>query len=182
MDIAAQALEILGDGTFKITPKLWHQVFVISVQVTSYVYVPVSVFLLPINIAFTEQFLLIKPKGCSFHFSKAIISKVQKSGFKAEYTKNFTFRAFIRAVLGFVYCPQCPLDRFKESIRNKLAKRLKVIRQRKFSLYMINYICRYWVNGCHHPQEWNMYLNDGQTTNNRSEGYNNRLSQFSEAV
>ena len=134
-----------------------------------------------IKIAFTEQFPLIKPKGCSFHFSKAIITKVQKSGFKADYTKKekFAFSAFIRAILGLglVFCP---LDRFKESIRNlyKLAKRLKVIRQRKFSLYMINYVCRYWVNGCHHPEEWNMYLHDGQTTNNRSEGYNNRLSQF----
>ena len=47
LEIAARALEILGDGKFKITPNLWHQVFVISVQVTSDVYVPVAVFLLP---------------------------------------------------------------------------------------------------------------------------------------
>ena len=49
LDIAARASEILGDAKFKITPKVWHQVFVISVQVTSELYVPVAVFLLPEN-------------------------------------------------------------------------------------------------------------------------------------
>ena len=51
---------------------------------------------------FTNQFPLIKPKGCSFHFSKAIITKVQKSGFKSDYAKreNVAFGSFIRAILG----------------------------------------------------------------------------------
>ena len=154
LEIAARASEILGDGTFKITQKLWHQVFVISAQVTSDVYVPVAVFLLPdkmgisytaafslfkealetrglslaarwfmsdfehaIKTSFTEKFPLIKPKGCSFHFCKAIITKVQKSGFKSDYVKkeNFAFSAFIRAILGVLFCP---LDCLKESIRN----------------------------------------------------------------
>ena len=35
LEIAAHAEELLGDGTFKITPKLWGQVFVITAQVTS---------------------------------------------------------------------------------------------------------------------------------------------------
>ena len=148
------------------------QVFVISGQRSSTVFVPVAVFLLPdkmrisyaeafslfrealevrevrlsaeyfmsdfepaIKQDFTNQFPLIKPKGCSFHFSKAIITKVQKSGFKSDYVKreNVAFGSFIRAILGLVYCP---LERFKEAIRNLylLAKRLTVIRQRKFSL------------------------------------------------
>ena len=70
-----------------------------------------------IKTSFTEQFPLIKPKGCSFHFCKAIITKVQKSGFKSDYVKkeNFAFSAFIRAILGVLFCP---LDCLKESIRN----------------------------------------------------------------
>ena len=144
LDVAARSKELLGDGTFKITPMLWGQVFVISGQRSSTVFVPVAVFLLPdkmrisyaeafslfrealevrevrlsaeyfmsdfepaIKQDFTNQFPLIKPKGCSFHFSKAIITKVQKSGFKSNYAKreNVAFGSFIRAILGLVYCP-----------------------------------------------------------------------------
>ena len=44
---------------------------------------------------------------------KAIITKVQKSGFKADYARkeNIAFRSFTRAI-GLVYCR--PLERFKE--------------------------------------------------------------------
>ena len=43
---------------------------------------------------------------------KAIITKVQKSGFKADYARkeNIAFRSFTRAI-SLVYCP---LERFKE--------------------------------------------------------------------
>ena len=66
---------------------------------------------------FVHQFPAVKPKGCSFHFIKVFITKVQKSGFKADYARKekIAFRSFIRAVLGLVYCP---LERFKEAIRN----------------------------------------------------------------
>ena len=49
LEVLARAKEILGDGTFKITPLLWGQVFVISAQETETpsVFVPVAVFLLP---------------------------------------------------------------------------------------------------------------------------------------
>ena len=47
LEVLARGKEILGAGTFKITPLLWGQVFVISAQVTPFVFVPVAVFLLP---------------------------------------------------------------------------------------------------------------------------------------
>ena len=114
-------------------------------------------------------------KGCSFDFSKAIISKVSRNGFKSDYSNKDcpSFSSFIRAILGLCYVP---LLRFKEGIRNLylLAKRLTG-KQRTFSVQMINYVLRIWVNGCFPPSSWVMYNHRGETTNNQSEGYNFRL-------
>ena len=45
--ILARAREILGDGTFRITPHLWCQTFVISASVSGSSFVPVPYCLLP---------------------------------------------------------------------------------------------------------------------------------------
>ena len=47
LELLARAPQILGDGTFKITPKLWTQTFIVSAQVHSSVFVPVAFCLLP---------------------------------------------------------------------------------------------------------------------------------------
>ena len=62
MEVRARAKEILGDGTFKITPLLWGQVFVISAQVTPSVFVPVAVFLLlnKTRASYSEAFSLLR--------------------------------------------------------------------------------------------------------------------------
>ena len=62
LDVAARSKELLGDGTFKITPMLWGQVFVISGQRSSTVFVPVAVFLLPdkMRISYAEAFSLFR--------------------------------------------------------------------------------------------------------------------------
>ena len=162
LEILARGKQILSDGTFSIAPKLWTQVFIISVQVSEGVFIPVCFALLPdkkrstydamfgmlrealetrglelsaeyfmsdfetaIRDSFVSHFSGIQPKGCIFHFSKAIISKVQRNGFKSDYTSGNCpdFSAFIRAILGLGYVP---LPRFWEGIRNLyvLAKRL----------------------------------------------------------
>ena len=62
MEVLARAKEILGDGTFKITPFLWGQVFVISAQVTPFVFVPVAAFLMPdkTRASYSEAFSLLR--------------------------------------------------------------------------------------------------------------------------
>ena len=47
LEILAKAPQILGDGTFRITPTQWYQVFIISAQVSPGVFVPVCFALLP---------------------------------------------------------------------------------------------------------------------------------------
>ena len=47
LDLLARAPQILGDGIFRVTPRLWTQTFIISVQVTESVFVPVVFTLLP---------------------------------------------------------------------------------------------------------------------------------------
>lgn len=125
LKILARAHQILGDGTFRITPGLWCQTFIISAEVSSGVFVPVCFCLLPnkkkesyetmfsllkealetlgkelsaayfmsdfelaIRNAFTGTFQGIEAKGCAFHYSKAVLSKVARSGFKGETTNN----------------------------------------------------------------------------------------------
>ena len=139
---------IVSNGTFSIAPKLWTQVFIISVQVSDGVFIPVC-----FALSFFCLSLQWNPaKGCIFHFSKAIISKVQRNGFKSDYTSGNCpdFSAFIRAILGLGYVP---LPRFREGIRNLyvLAKRLTGP-QRSFAKRMIDYISKYWVNGSYHPE------------------------------
>ena len=179
LEILAKAPQILGDGTFRITPTQWYQTFIISVQVSSGVFVPVCFALLPdkrresydamftmlkealesrqlelsatffmsdfecaIRDSFVMHFPEIEPKGCYFHYSKGIISKVAWNGFKGDYTskKNLQFSQFIQAILGLGYIP---LPRLREGIRNLfiLARRL-VGRQRKFAKKMIEYVSK----------------------------------------
>ena len=212
LDLMARAPQLLGDGTFRVTPSQWLQTFIISAHIFGAIFVPVCFVLLPdkkretydlmfsllkdalsvrglelsasnfmsdfevaIRDSFTEHFPGISPKGCQFHFSKAIISKVSKSGFKSDYSNKscLKFSSFIRSIIGLAFVP---LDRFSEGVRNLfvLAKRLSG-RQKKFAVKMIDYVSRVWVNGHYPPETWNMFQHEGVTTNNNSEAYNFRL-------
>ena len=60
----ASALQLLIDGTFRITPKLWCQTFIISAQVTSGVFVPVVFGLLPDKKRETYDAFFSALRGC----------------------------------------------------------------------------------------------------------------------
>ena len=91
-----------------------------------------SDFELAIRDAFTETFQGIEAKGCAFHYSKAVLSKVARSGFKGDYQSSPEFACLVRAIFGLAYVP---LARLAEAVRNLyiLAKKLDD-RQAKFAV------------------------------------------------
>ena len=119
---------------------------------------------------FTSYFPDIEPKGCAFHFVKAIIQKVSRNGFRGQYSnpRCGDFRSFIRSMSGTCHVP---LLRLKEGIRNLyiLARKLTG-QQRSFAIKLINYYNKTWINGNFPPSTWVMFDHDGETTNNQSEG------------
>ena len=62
LDILARAGQILGDGTFRITPSLWHQTFIISAQVQDDIFIPDVFCFLPDKTrnSYDEMFSMIK--------------------------------------------------------------------------------------------------------------------------
>ena len=140
------------------------------VNLSKHLFLTFSDFEAAIRESCISHFPEIEPKGCSFHFCKAIISKVARNGFKGDYSNKDcpAFHAFVRAILGLCYIP---ILRLKEGIRNLyiLAKRLTG-RQRSFAIQMIKYVLRTWINGHFPPSTWVMYNHQGETTNNHSEG------------
>ena len=199
MKILARTHQILGDGKFWITPGsevssgvivpafLLHDKKKESSQVMfsmlkealetlgkelSAAYF-MSDFEIAIRDAFTGTFQGIEAKGCAFHYSKAVLSKVARSGFKGDFQSSAEFACLVRAIFGLAYVP---LPRLAEALRNLyiLAQKLDD-RQAKFAVVLIRYVERTWVNGSFPPETWNMYQHQGETTNNHSEGYNFRL-------
>ena len=55
--------------------------------------------------AFQTTFENIEAKGCVFHYTKAILGKVTKSGFKSDYENCPKFSAFVRAIFSLAYVP-----------------------------------------------------------------------------
>ena len=62
LEVLARAEQVLGDGTFRITPNLWHQTFIISAQVQKDIFIPVVFAFLPdkSRTSYDEMFSMIK--------------------------------------------------------------------------------------------------------------------------
>ena len=96
--------------------------------------------------SWAENFPSVSPKGCHFHFAKAIWSIVKKMGMKSQYSaanKNPKFGTFIRCVIGL---PFVPLERLNEGFQNleKSGRKVKGQKSKDFVKYLLDYIERVW--------------------------------------
>ena len=72
---------------------------------------------------FSEVFPEITLKGCAFHFSKSIWSRVKKAGLQTFYNANSRepkFGSFVRAVFGLPFVKIEDLDRAVKNIVNQI--------------------------------------------------------------
>ena len=127
--------------------------------------------------SWAENFPSVSPKGCHFHFAKAIWSIVKKMGMKSQYSaanKNPKFGTFIRCVIGL---PFVPLERLNEGFQNleRIGSKVKGQKSKDFVKYLLDYIERVWMNGHFEREVWNMYNHRGVTTNNNAESLNSKL-------
>ena len=111
--------------------------------------------------SFMSFFPNVECKGCLFHYSKAVISEVNKHGFKQDFSdvkKNSTFCGFIHASLGL---PHVPLQRLNEGIRNCLPRlQLLCAPISKLNSQSLNSVRKgaeltLWSQCTTHPPTWN---------------------------
>ena len=136
-----------------------------------------SDFELNIRNSFTEHFDKVSCKGCMFHFSKCIWSRVKKSGLQQRYSvksQDPIFGTFVRALIGLPFVKISDLNRAVVNIE-KIARKLSDNRCKKFAKEIIKYIKSVWINGEFPPELWNMFLHEGHRTNNICEGFNYKL-------
>ena len=139
-----------------------------------------SDFELNIRNSFTEHFDKVSCKGCMFHFSKCIWSRVKKSGLQQRYSvksQDPIFGTFVRALIGLPFVKISDLNRAVVNIE-KIARKLSDNRCKKFAKEIIKYIKSVWINGEFPPELWNMFLHEGHRTNNICEGFNYKLGQY----
>ena len=215
LQILSRAETIFADGTFKITPWPWYQLFIIHASVGPSSSVPIMFSLLPdktrrsyddmfqglkkalmkrelelsasyfmsdfennIRLSFSSEFPEVQPKGCLFHFAKAIWSKVKKAGLQTYYSVKSSepkFGSFIRTILGLPFLQIEDLGRGLKNIEN-MGTSLTNIKCKDFAKDMIRYIKSFWLYGSLDPKLWNMFMYTGSRTNNQCEGYNFKLN------
>ena len=109
----------------------------------------------------------VKLSGCSFHWSQAVMRKVQEFGFQTLYMQKGAVHRFIRHLLAL---PFLPAEHITTSF-NQLNQRNPACLQLLMDYVLRTWICRLWS-----PADWSVY-GCATWTNNDVEGWHNRLNK-----
>ena len=87
--------------------------------------------------------------GCFFHLAKAFKKKVDQKHMKTNYENNEVFRKFIKQATALSSLPLDDLETWVNWLKENV--HFDTEKEDTFKNEFINYIEKYWVNGCFPP-------------------------------
>ena len=108
--------------------------------------------------------------GCFFHLAKAFKSKVDKMNMKSKYENNAEFRNFIKQCIALSSLPLIDIEPGLEWLKQNI--KFEEDNVENFKVYFLNYIEKYWINGCFPPYIWSTWKRTSDYTNDNQEGFN----------
>ena len=125
--------------------------------------------------AVETDFPTVRFRGCYFHFSKAILSKIKDLGLFTPYKNDRRLNQFIRKFIAIGFLPVFYVRQKFHQVLQEASTRLLVSRFTNLSVFL-NYFEATWLHQFP-PNIYNVYASQSTLrTINACEGYNNRLN------
>ena len=125
--------------------------------------------------AVETDFPTVRIRGCYFHFSKAILSKIKDLGLFTPYKNDRRLNQFIRKFIAIGFLPVFYVRQKFHQVLQEASTRLLVCRFTNLSVFL-NYFEATWLHQFP-PNIYNVYARQSTLrTINACEGYKNRLN------
>ncbi|XP_067676265.1 uncharacterized protein [Haliotis asinina] len=111
-------------------------------------------------------------RGCFFHYTQCIWRRVQKEGLASDYKEDGEVKKLVRRAAAL---PLVPCDKIEDVWLDAVAESPA---SPKVTAFM-DYVTTSWVEGQGFiPEIWNHFENQGHRTNNRLEGWHNKIKKL----
>jgi hypothetical protein len=123
--------------------------------------------------AFKLHFPNASVKGCMFHYGQCIWKNVNLNGFKTKYSKDESFKMFVKKLIALAVVPIEYVIEACNLIKDKLPSNGLTAARKIFA-----YFQRTWLNGNFPIDLWNHSSTTGPRTNNHVEGFHNKFNKY----